>query len=191
VSAPPVKAAQVHLLEALEREGEAQRALLDGDEATAASRFREVADLYRRSWELAPPNAYGRLAGMLKAAILAGGGEEEARFARAEAGSAATPASAYVVALAALVTGDDEAAGAAAEAMEEGDPPFRRAAAAISAIASGDPERYAEALAEILRDFETRESHLTGVPIADTALVLELLAGRRGMASGLESDLLP
>ena len=67
--------------------------------------------LYRRSWEEAHGTAYGRLTGMLKAAVLAGTGEEEAAFARAEIGEATTPAAAYVIALAALVEGDDSAAG--------------------------------------------------------------------------------
>jgi uncharacterized protein len=40
-------------------------------------------------------------------------------------------------------------------------------------------------------DFETREEHLTGVPIADTALVLERLAEPRGLAVYPLSPLLP
>ena len=40
--------------------------------------------------------------------------------------------------------------------------------------------------------FETREEHLEDVAVADTALVLELLARRRGFELGLsESELLP
>ena len=80
-----MKAAQEVLLEALAREGEAQRLLLAGDGDAAEPALREVAALYRRSWELAPATAYGRLLGMLKAALLAGGGGEEAALARAEA----------------------------------------------------------------------------------------------------------
>lgn len=186
-----MKAAQAHLLEALEREGEAQRLLLEGDEGAAKARFREVADLYRRSWDEAPPTAFGRLTGMLKAAILTGGGAEEAAFARTEIGTAETPAAAYALALAALVEGDDETAGGAARAMADGDDAFGRTGAAIAALASGDRERYAEAVEEIVRDFESRESHLTGVPIADTAVVLERLAAGRGLAAGIASDLLP
>jgi hypothetical protein len=186
-----LKEAQRLLLEALEREADAQRLLLAGDADAAAHAYGEVARLYRRSWEEAPPGAFGRLAGMLKAAVLAGRGEEEAEFARAEAGEPSSPASAYVVALAALVAGDHEVAASAAVTMGDGDDAFRRTAAAIAALAAGDGERYAEAVGEIVRDFERRDSHLTGVPIADTAVVLERLAARRGLAARPDSPVLP
>ena len=42
-----------------------------------------------------------------------------------------------------------------------------------------------------MADFEAREEHLTGVPIADTALVLERLAERRRLAAHPRSALLP
>jgi hypothetical protein len=58
---------------AVERDGEGQRALLAGDRDAARSAFTAAADLYRQSWEVAPATAYGRLVGMLKAAVLAGG----------------------------------------------------------------------------------------------------------------------
>jgi hypothetical protein len=47
-----------------------------------------------------------------------------------------------------------------------------------------------EARGAIAADFETREEHLEGVPIADTALMLERLAAARGMACGPASPLL-
>jgi hypothetical protein len=47
------------------------------------------------------------------------------------------------------------------------------------------------ALAAIVRDFEERTEHLTGVAIADTALMLSELARRRGMAVAIESPVLP
>jgi hypothetical protein len=186
-----VKAAQTILLEALEREAEAQRLLLAEDEAAAEPLLREVASLYRRSWEAAHATAYGRLTGMLKAAILAGGGEEEAAFARAGVGEPETPAAAYAVGLAALVGGDDAAAQDAARTMSGGDEAFTRAGAAIGALAAQDGDRYAAALEAIVRDFEARERHVTGVAIADTALVLERLAERRGLAARPDSPLLP
>lgn len=186
-----MKAAQAILLEALEREARAQRLLLAGDTDAAAPVLREVAALYRRSWEGAHAGAYGRLTGMLKAAILAGGGEEEAAYAREHVGPATTPAAAYPVALAALVEGDDAAAAGAAADMAGGGDAFDRTAEAIIALAGGAGERYAIALGEIVRDFEGRETHLTGVPIADTALVLEVLAERRGIAARPRSPLVP
>ena len=186
-----MKEAQVLLLRALEREAEAQRLLLAGERDAALPALREVATLYRRSWEEAPEGAYGRLAGMLKAAILAGAAAEDAAYAREEVGAADSPASAWVLGLAALAAGDDEAARRAAIRMHEGDDAFRRSAEAVDAIAAGDPGRYAEAVEAIVRDFETRDAHLTGVAIADTALVLERLAEPRGLAAHPDSPLLP
>jgi hypothetical protein len=186
-----VKRSQELLLEALEREGEAQRLLLDGNRGEANAAFAEVAGLYRRSWEEAHATAFGRLAGMVKAAVLAGGGEEEAAYARAEIGEPATPVAAYAAGLAALVAGDDDAARQVAALTREGDEAFGRAAEAIAALAAGERHAYADALTGIVRDFESRESHVTGVAIADTALVLECLAERRGLAARPSSPLLP
>jgi hypothetical protein len=42
-----------------------------------------------------------------------------------------------------------------------------------------------------VRDFEGRDAHLTGVPIADTALMLEALAAPRGMTARVDSPLMP
>jgi sirohydrochlorin ferrochelatase len=55
----------------------------------------------------------------------------------------------------------------------------------------GDRDRYRRALREVVAGFERRDEHLTGVAIADTALVLERLAEGRGMAAELSSPLLP
>jgi hypothetical protein len=69
--------------------------------------------------------------------------------------------------------------------------PFVRTADAIDALARGDGAAYAAAEAAIVADFEGREEHLTGVPIADTALMLERFAERRGLAAHPSSALLP
>jgi hypothetical protein len=129
---------------------------------------------------------------MIKAAVLAGGGAKEAAYVRDALGDEPeTPVAAYALALAALVDGDDELARRAATVMREGSEPLGRAAAAADALPEGDRERYAAAIRAIVADFEAREAHVTGVPIADTALVLERLAARRGVASGVTSPLLP
>ena len=76
--------------------------------------------------------------------------------------------------------------------MREGDDAFGRAADAIGALAAGDGERLRRRrCAAIVADFEGREAHLTGVPIADTALMLETLAVPRGLACRPRSELLP
>jgi hypothetical protein len=178
------------LLEAIDAERRAHRALLAGGDA--AEDFRAAARLYRESWEAAPPASYGRLIGMLKAAVLAGDAGEAAVYARGSLGDAAGSAPArYALAIAALVQGDDDEAEAAAEGMRGGSEAMVRAADAIAALAAGDAAAYADALRAIVDDFEGREQHLTGVPIADTALMLERFAAARGMAAGVESPLLP
>ena len=75
--------------------------------------------------------------------------------------------------------------------MRAGSAAFGRAADAIEALADGDDEAYAAAARAIVADFEGREEHLTGVPVADTALMLERLAEPRGLAAHPRSALLP
>jgi hypothetical protein len=168
--------AQALLSEALSREGEAQRLLLAGNPG-ADGAMREVAVLYRRSWEAAPPRSYGRLVGMLKASVLSGDAalaRDSASYARGQIeGEGDSPASCYAVALAALIDGDAPVAARAAEGMRSGSEAFERTSEAIEALALGEGDRFRRALEEIFADFASRDEHLTGVPIADTALVLE------------------
>ena len=60
------------LTAAIARDGDGQRALMAGDGQGACEAFLSAADLYRQSWEEAPPGSYGRLVGMLKATVLSG-----------------------------------------------------------------------------------------------------------------------
>jgi hypothetical protein len=178
------------LLAAIEAEGRAHRALLAGGDA--AEDFRAAAGLYRESWEAAPPASYGRLIGMLKAAVLAGDASDEAVYARGSLGDASgSPPASYALAIAALVHGDDAEAAAAADGMRGGSDAMVRAADAIAAVVARDEAAYAAAVRAIVEDFEGREQHLTGVPIADTALMLERFGAARGMRAGVESPLLP
>jgi hypothetical protein len=130
---------------------------------------------------------------MLKSAVLAGGGEEQAAYALEQLRDEREPSppAAYALALAALITGDDADARRWSEAMRTGSEAFTRTAEAIAGLAARERERYAASVAAIVHDFEQRGQHLTGVPIADTALVLERLAARRGLAAQLESPMLP
>jgi hypothetical protein len=178
------------LLEALRTEAEAQRLLQAGDPG-AGPAFAQAAARYRESWELAPPRSFGRLIGMLKASLLAGEGEDAARYAIEQLGGEAdSPPSAYALAIAALTLREDDRAATAARARGEGGPAFARAAAAIAAIAAGDEPAYRTAVEAIVEDFCGRDEHLTGVPIADTALMLDRLAESRGMRAGVPA-LLP
>jgi hypothetical protein len=178
---------------AVQRDGSAQQALLSGDGAAAQVSFAEAAALYRQSWEEAPPSGYGRLVGMLKSAVLAGAGDSEALYARKELADADPTSSTatYARALSALILGEDQEAHDCAVGMAGGTEAFARAAEAIAALAAHDGVRFEAALAAIVRDFEARTEHLTGVAIADTALVLATLAARRGIVAAVESPVLP
>src|SRR5436190_20534427 len=123
---------------AVERDGDGQRALLAGDRDAARAAFAAAAVLYRQSWVQAPPTAYGRLVGLLKASVLAGGGaESEARYvldALRDADRDSSTAS-YARAVAALILDEDADARAWAQRMGAGTDAFGRTAEAIDAIA--------------------------------------------------------
>jgi hypothetical protein len=174
-------------------EAVAHRAALAGELDASRAAFLEAAQTYRASWELAGPKSFGRLVGMSKAAILGGRGIDDARYVEATlAGADATsPTAAYAQAIAALALADDPRAADWARLMLDASPAFVRAATAITALANADADAYRIVLGEIVDDFTARDAHLTGVPIADTALMLEVLAGPRGLRVGLEGPLLP
>ena len=174
--------------EAIAADGEAHRALLADEDARPA--LRRAAERYRASWEAAPPGSYGRLVGYAKASILAG--ENPLAYVREQLGAEdRTPPACWARALAYLADGNDERAVRAAEGMYKGSEAFGRTADAISALAGAERDGYRAALGAIVADFEGRDEHLTGVPIADTALVLERLAERRLLAAHPRSALLP
>ena len=174
--------------DAIAADGDAHRALLAGEDAAPA--LRRAAAAYRASWEAAPPHSYGRLVGYAKASILAG--ENPAAYVLEQLSDEdASPPAQWARALAALADGDDALAAQSAAGMRTGSEAFGRAADAVAALASRDRERYRDAIARIVADFEARDTHLTDVPIADTALVLDRLAERRGLAAHPESALLP
>jgi len=60
-----------------------------------------------------------------------------------------------------------------------------------AAIAAEDPLGYVEGVERVLESFETRSDYLEDMPVADTVLVLQALAGRRGLTTELASPLLP
>lgn len=181
------------MLAAITAEGEAHAALLAGDAEAATEAYARAVERYRASWAVAPPKSYGRLVGLLKAAVLGGSGgpaADEVRAALADDPDAVgSPVASYVLAVAALIAGDDDAVAPLADVMEPRGGAFERTATALRALAAGDGETYAAAAAAIAEDFAAREDHLTGVAIADTAIMLELIARQRGLAAGLESPL--
>jgi hypothetical protein len=150
---------------------------------------------YRESYDLAPPGSWGRPIGTIKARILAGdwaGAEEAARWALAEgAADSDSPIGSYAGALAALTLGDDDAARVLADTIRTRDDFPQDVGDALAMIAAGDVVGYDEQVGAVLESFETRDEYLEDMPVADTVLVLQALAARRGMAAELSSPLLP
>jgi hypothetical protein len=173
------------MLAAVAAEAEGHRALLEGEHAASREAYARAARDYARSWALAPPASYGRLVGWMTAAGRAGAAGGAAREVRGtlagEDAAGTSPVAAYAGAVAALVTGDDEGARAAAQVMRGGSPAFGRAADGIEAIAGLDEAGVRRALAAIEEDIAAREEHLSGVPNADTAVMLAALAEGRGL----------
>jgi hypothetical protein len=169
--------------------------LMQGRGAEAAGWFARSAERYRESWPDAPPASWGRLIGALKARILAGdweGAEVDARWALEQDPAAGdSPVGAYAAALAHLILGEDPEAAKLTAPLGDEEAFPSSVAGAISALARGDAVGYGPAVAAVLRSFEERDAYLEDIPVADTVIVLEGLAERRGMAARLSSELLP
>jgi len=171
--------------------------LMQGRGAEAAGWFARSAERYRESWPDAPPASWGRLIGALKSRILADdwkGAEADARWAlEQDPASGDSPIGAYAAALGRLVLGEDRQAAELAETLRAADQDAFPApvAEAIAGLAAGDAGAYAAGCAAVLDSFEAREVYLEGIPVADTVIVLEALAERRGMAARPSSSLLP
>lgn len=157
--------------------------------------FHRAAERYRESFPDAPPGSWGRPIGAMKSLVLAGdwpAAEDAARWAlEAGAPNAEGPIGGYAAALALLVLGDDEEARVHANAIRTHDDFPQSVGDALAYLAAQDVVGYAEAVEEVLESFETREEYLEGLPVADTVLVLQALARRRGLAAELSSPLLP
>jgi tetratricopeptide (TPR) repeat protein len=169
--------------------------LMDGRRDDAAEWLRRAAQRYRESWEAgAPPDSWGRPIAAMKALLLAGDDASDAARWAIEAGAAQaeSPIGRYAAALAYLVLGRDVDARMVAETIVERDDFPRDVADAVLMIAGLDRMEYAVAVESLLDDFEQREDFLEGVRVADTVLVLQILAAARDMAVDLPpSDLLP
>jgi hypothetical protein len=150
---------------------------------------------YRASWDDAPAGSWGRAIAMLKARILVGdwaGAEADAGWALAQgAAEAESQIGRYAGCLALLALGRWEGARVLADGLRTADDFPGAVGDALAAIAAEDPLGYTEAVEAVLRSFETRDEYLEDVPVADTVLVLQGLAGRRDLAVELSSSLLP
>jgi hypothetical protein len=169
--------------------------LMDGRRDEAATRLVGAAERYRESFADAPPGSWGRPIGAMKARLLAGdwdGAAADARWAlEAGAAEADSPIGRYAAALALLVLGDDEHARIHADMVRTGDDFPAEVGDALAFLAAHDVAGYGLAVEEVLESFEKRDEYLEDIPVADTVLVLQALAVRRGIVVELSSPLLP
>ncbi len=176
--------------------GGAGLALLMLGRADAADTwFHRAAERYRESFADAPPGSWGRPIGAVKSLVLAGdwpAAEDAARWAlETGAPDAEGPIGRYAAALALLVLGDDEEARVHADAVRTRDDFPSAVGDALAYLAARDVLRYTEAAEAVLESFATREEYLEDLPVADTVVVLQALARRRGIEVELSSPLLP
>jgi hypothetical protein len=169
--------------------------LMAGRRDEASEWLRRAAATYRESWDAgAPPDSWGRPIAAMKALVLAG--EDAADAARwaldAGARAAESPVGRYAGALALLVLGEDVEARILASTLRARDDFPEAVADALVTIAAADRAGYLLAVEDVLESFEQRDGYLEDVPVADTVLVLQALAGARDAAVDLpESPVLP
>jgi tetratricopeptide (TPR) repeat protein len=169
--------------------------LMLGHYDKAAAWFERAAERYRESFQSAPPGSWGRPIGAMKALILAANwakAEDAARWAL-EAGAAESdsPVGRYAASLASLVLGRPADAREHADVIRTREDFPNDVGDALAFLAAEDVGGYEPAVESVLESFETRDEYLEDLPIADTVLVLQAVAERRGMAPELRSPLLP
>jgi tetratricopeptide (TPR) repeat protein len=169
--------------------------MMAGRQDEAAGRLTRAAERYRESFAVAPPGSWGRPIGAMKARLLAGdwkGATADAHWAlEAGAAESESPIGRYAAALAFLVLGDEEQARIHADAIRTRDDFPAEVGDALAFLAAHDVDGYILAVERVLESFENRDEYLEGIPVADTVLVLQALAARRGLAAELTSPLLP
>jgi hypothetical protein len=152
-----------------------------GDDAGAREWLLRSATRYRESWDAgAPPDAWGRPIAAMKALLIAGENATPAAEWALEAGAADAESSIgrYAGTLALLVLGRNAEAVEVAATL--GEPFPADVAAALRALAAGDDDALAAAVAGVRRSYDDRDGYLEDVPVPDTALALEALdKGRR------------
>jgi len=168
--------------------------LMSGNTEAARRWFARAVERYHASWEHAPPGSWGRPIGILKAHVLAGDWDGAARDAEwtleQRAAEADSPIGRYAACLALLVLGRDEEARRLADGLRTHDGFPSDVGDALATIAAEDVLGYVEAVESVLESFEARGEYLEDLPVADTVMVLQALAERRGMAADLSSPLL-
>jgi hypothetical protein len=165
-------------------------ALLMAHEPDAPEWLGRAAARWRESYEGGP--SWGRPIGAIKASLLAGDDaavEELARWAlELGAPTAESPIGRYAGALALLALERWPEARHVAESLRDRDDFPRDVADAIAYISANDVVGYIEAVESVVASFETREDYLEDAAVADTALVLDALARRRGIEQPLPAS---
>ncbi|MGH2934406.1 MAG: hypothetical protein ACRDL2_07825 [Gaiellaceae bacterium] len=161
--------------------------LMDGRRDDAARWLRQAAMRYHESWSLAPPDSWGRPIAAMKALLLASGDARSTANWSLEKGAARSesPIGRYAGTLALLVLGRDEEARALASTLRERHDFPRDVADALATVAASDRVGYLVAVEDVLESFEQREEFLEDVAVADTVLVLQILAAARECAVDL------
>jgi len=170
--------------------------LMDGRADDARAWLRTAAQRYRESWDAgAPPDSWGRPIAAMKAALLAGDDAREYAGWALDAGArdAASPIGRYADSLALLVLGDDVEARVLASTLRDDAPDFPTAVAdGLVTVAAADRAGYLIAVEDVLESFEQRSEFLEDVRVADTVLVLQILAAQRDCVVDLpRSEVLP
>ena len=169
-------------------------ALMQGDDGSAGSLLQRAAAEYVASWDAAPEASWGRPIAAMRCRLMAGdsAGLERDAAATLEAGSASAPGpvAAYATALALLSLGRDDEALPVARSLQGREDFVPPVADALTALASRDARGYEAAAAAVLRSFEERDAFLEDVPVADTVIVLDALAGERGLPTARDGSVL-
>jgi hypothetical protein len=169
--------------------------LMQGRTVEASEWLHRAAEQYRTSMADAPPESWGRPIGSMKALVIAGdwaAAEEAARWAlELGAADSASPIGRYAATLAHLILGDDEEARPLAGSLREREDFPSDVADALATIAAEDRLGYVYAVETVLDSFATRDEYLEDIPVADTVIVLQALAEKRGIAAELNSSMLP
>jgi hypothetical protein len=162
-------------------------ALLMAGDVDSGEWFRRAAATWRASWS--GGESWGRPIGALKASLLAHDDDavEELALWALSLGTetAESPIGRYAAALALLALERWPEARHVAESLRERDDFPRDVADALAYIAAHDVVGYTEAVDSVVASFETRDDYLEDIAVADTALVLQELARRRGIEYAL------
>ena len=158
-------------------------ALLMAGDTGAPEWLGRAATAWRESWS--GGESWGRPIGALKASLLAHDDAAIAELApwTLSLGTATAESSIgrYGAALALLALERWPEARHVADSLRSRDDFPQDVADALAYIAAGDVVGYIEAVEAVVVSFETRDDFLEDVPVADTALVLQELARRRGI----------